>query len=280
MSRKHRKKEQKHNPQEPVTAKVEQEAIPHLATAQPKNEVKPISQEKSKSWMPAATLIATVVIAIIYYYQLLAMRHSNDINREALQSVQRAFVSCQNVNTDRKSHRLAKHSPHYWDISVSLENSGTTPAITAISYYQTAKLSAEPTEEIFRGPKEGMSSPVSIGPKSLQNLGARPTEELLLLGTDLNDDLSNAASITIPDNFFVWGWVVYRDVFSSTPPRLTEYCRTLKHASLMIDSAKPSHVSPATQVNFLWEACREHNCTDHECKDYDAVVETALSSNK
>jgi len=38
------------------------------------------------------TLIATIIIALIYYHQLNAMRDSNAINRESLESVQRAFV--------------------------------------------------------------------------------------------------------------------------------------------------------------------------------------------
>lgn len=205
-------KEHKHNSKEPVVAKAEQSAVAPIAAAQPDVGAKPTP------WIPAATLIATVVIAFIYYFQLLAMRHSNEINREALQAVQRAFVTCRNINNARKSHGFAKHPLHYWDISVTLENSGTTPALTAVSYYHTEELSVEPTDETFRGPKGDRSSPVNIGPKSFQNLGSRPTEELVLLGTDLNDDLSNADSINPAKNFFLWGWVVYRDVFSSTSP--------------------------------------------------------------
>jgi len=219
-----------------------------------------------------AIALATIAYFIVSFYQLRAMRQSNEINRQSLQSVQRAFITYRGVRNGRFRTNPTKDLPHYWTFHAAIENSGTTPAITVIAQYQVGVQSPNgPTEEAFRGKMVDNSAPITVGPKATQELGARHIDEALIFGHDLADNLSDMSTATIQPNIFSWGWVVYRDVFPNTRPHVTEFCQVLTGASFIL--------SPSPRITLDLGACREHNCTDNECKDYDKIMEIASGGN-
>jgi hypothetical protein len=62
-----------------------------------------------------------------------------------------------------------------------------------------------------------------------------------------------------------YGWVTYRDIFKDSPERLSEFCR-----SLTIFDAKTGRAA--------WGYCPWHNCTDEDCPDYkDRLKESQTS---
>ena len=215
-------------------------------------------------WLVAFFTLVIMGSSIVYTVyakkQWRVMRESNRINHEALTSVQRAFVTYQTAKMQRMKRNLAKNAPHYWEISAIIENSGTTPAISVITSFQAKSgLSVEPNEELFKGNGKDMSPPGTVGSKVLEDVGPISTPEAAIFGRDFADNFSNVTITNFDPRTFLWGWIVYKDVFHDTAPHLTEYCRQIGQVSVIRDL---SHPDP--QVTFNWHACRDHNCTEHD----------------
>jgi hypothetical protein len=85
--------------------------------------------------------------------------------------------------------------------------------------------------------------------------------------------------------FFVWGSVLYKDIFPKDPERLTEFCAEIYHITAGTPPQPPAPQGtrailtppPATVniedpqtpiVGFQWKVCLEHSCYDGDCKDY------------
>lgn len=224
----------------------------------------------SKWWHDPAHVIQSIgifigsCVAIIYGLQLNQMIESNRINREALESVQRAFVTYQGIKQQRFQDVIKKI--HYWAFDPTFENSGVTPAVNAINYVNADALPTEPNEEQFRGePKQWIVE--TIGPKAVQHAGALNVPESLVMGNDYPEtsvppDVS-ARTRRDGKGFFVWGWVVYGDVIPNTKLHLTEFCRQIE-----VLGAMPVE----NRVGFVAHNCKQHNCTDEYCEDYKEII--------
>jgi hypothetical protein len=64
--------------------------------------------------------------------------------------------------------------------------------------------------------------------------------------------------IKLKQGFFIWGWVVYTDVFPGTKLHITEFCQKLRGLTFFQDGT----------LTFEWDTCRHHNCVDDYCEDY------------
>src|ERR1035438_10495590 len=95
-----------------------------------------------------------------------------------------------------------------------------------------------------------------------------PWDESDLFGENLGDKLENFPAHLRPD-YYLYGWMVYRDVLPNTPAHLTEYCRRINSVDLL----------PGNPMNirFNFEDSRQHNCTDQYCPDYSEMVTLADS---
>ncbi len=214
--------------------------------------------------------VATVIYALItgsqlfvMSRQLTALTESNRINREALVSVQRAFITYQQVVPERS--REGPQGKHYWAVAPLIENVGTTPAVSVIHFWGLDYLPNEPDEKTFKGDHTKFQA-ITVGSKATQPLTPYTKYESFLFGNDLGDDLGNFTKWATPNKWqlFIWGWVGYRDVFSSTKPHITEFCGKL----MSID------INPVAKT-LKWQMmnCDTHNCTDEYCKDYDSIAE-------
>lgn len=198
----------------------------------------------------------TVAYAVVAYCQWTAMRDSNRINRQSLESVQRAFIYFTHFEAARLVNPPNSGPLHWWSFSPFIENSGTTPAIQAINHTFVQELSGEPDDATFRGDK--VNFPVaSLPPKSPQGLQSLKQPEEYIFGKDLGD-LGKIKAAIKPKQIFLWGWVGYRDVFPKTGPHLTEFCFKLIGFG----------VNAKNEPHWEWASCQEHNCTDQYCKDY------------
>jgi hypothetical protein len=65
-------------------------------------------------------------------------------------------------------------------------------------------------------------------------------------------------------HLFVWGWTTYRDIFTGTPKRLSEFCTEV----VSITWTKPDHTDAASDINTVNPPCPTHNCYDEDCVDY------------
>jgi hypothetical protein len=242
----------------------------HAGEKEDKSETKNsenIMNNASKWWHEPAHIIQTAavgvgtIVALIYIGQLCQMIKSNNINREALESVQRAFISFNHIQEERSLGRTAE-SPkeeHWWSITPVIENSGTTPAQEVIDFDAIDELTDEPKGDVFIGNAKDFSI-ASIGPKNVQGMGVLNREESFIFGRDLTD-LSSVRLAPRDKPIFVWGWIAYRDTFPKTKAHVTEFCAKLVNLTVMTDKS----------LRWVMGTCKTHNCTDEYCEDYETI---------
>ncbi len=110
-------------------------------TDEKKDETKELAREfrSVEKWqliINAGLGIVGIIALCIYHGQLKALLESNSINREALESVQRAFVVYHDVIENRHiiHDKTGEHA--VWSFTMPWENTGTTPAsITSQAFF-------------------------------------------------------------------------------------------------------------------------------------------------
>lgn len=216
-----------------------------------------------------AIAIATIVIAastIIYTIfaikQWRAMNESNQINRQSLESVQRAFITFHTITQERTVRRYPSGDKHYWYFMGSIDNSGNTPAIDMIRYFGSG--SEAPSEEQFVGDRNIEFRAFTLGPKAAAIIGPKEESEASVFGSDLGVDLRKTFT-SEPKNLFFWGWIAYRDVFPKTELHITEFCQRLSGAELTSDGK-------AFQLLYTTCPSANHDCTDQNCRDYEQIA--------
>jgi hypothetical protein len=216
-------------------------------------------------------LVIAFLVAVVYFLQLRAMLNSNDINRESLQSVQRAFIAYRGM----EKRRGKQGDVMLWEFSPTYENSGTTPALAAVSVFSYGEGGGILPEEEFREGRLGVGKlPVStVAPKATQPAERQLLQESYVFGSPLGDDLGNFPDVHPKSNLYFWGWMTYRDVFRGTKTHLTEFCRHMGPPQMV-------RVPPQNAIRFNYEVCAQHNCTDENCPDYAEVVAFSESRQK
>jgi len=239
--------------------------------AETEERTKPWKQDRDFKLQILAVLVGAAVTAI-YAGQLDQMIKSNKLTREALESVQRAFIAYHSIECSRgkSGDRI------YWSIHPVYENSGNTPALVAVNAYTIAEGKAEIPEEMFKVGKPGELPDklisTSIAPKALQHTRPYSLDESYIFGMDLGDRFENFIKSHPRDDLSIFGWMVYHDVMPKTKPHLTEFCMHFDSPSL-IDENPP-------KMKFNFANCTQHNCTDEYCPDYSEVVTFAESRLK
>jgi hypothetical protein len=204
-------------------------------------------------------LVATYV-ACIYSRQLNEMIESNRLNRESLESVQRAFI---NISVIKHLRLTEKDGSHAWSVSPLVENSGTTPATMVINRVHWSALPQEPDDLTFKGNEQNF--PVStIGPKGQMQLGPLFETEAFIFGADFGDLIPPIKPLNTKPRgkpVFIWIWIGYRDIFDH--PHVTESCAEI---------LETMYVSPdGKDIQWTPRNCYHHNCTDKNCEDYQAI---------
>lgn len=205
------------------------------------------------------------------------MTESNNINRESLESVQRAFVVSHDVTQGRHIITDQEGEHAIWSFTMPWENTGTTPASITSQAFFADKLSGEPTEEQFA--RKPLIQNAVMGPKAIRNVGNVTATDISLFGHELPHRDQDVIAMPIqtliqyggPLQVF-WGWVTYRDILPNTQLHVTEFCEYLSSIVIVRDN-------PQTPFGFGWLPCDHHNCADKQCEDYKAIVELADKPN-
>src|SRR5271170_185223 len=80
-----------------------------------------------KMVLEVGAVIVGLYVAWVYSGQLAQMIESNKINKEAFESVQRAFLVCYDISQDRfRIHPNPKETEGVWSFTMPCENTGTT----------------------------------------------------------------------------------------------------------------------------------------------------------
>jgi len=196
----------------------------------------------------AVIVLATTCYAIIALLQWQSMRQSNGLTREALESVQRAFV----VYTDLGAlgyRDLKNNNQMTFLVHPIWENSGNTPTRDLHIFVSEPKPTQPPYKNLdFSQPKDTVFTPMFIPPHGVVRGGERAISLSDLLGL-------RKGKKTI----YVWGWATYRDIFPNTALHVTRFCTVLTGAIFdPNDFTKP--------IAILNEFCPTYNCADEECK--------------
>jgi hypothetical protein len=216
----------------------------------------------------------TAIYTLFALLQWCAMLQSNQINREALESVQRAFIVCQSINQDRnRIHPPGKPKPiGIWTFFSPCENTGTTPANITAQSFSGKFLQTEPTEEDFQ--KTSLRIEAVVGPKAGRRVGNISKPDSFI---NAEVDWENPQHMTFQikegqPTLFFWGWVSYHDVLPNTNLHITEFCQ--RNIGVQVVKYPPDPV-----YGFGWEPCENHNCADEHCKDYEAIAKLASEAS-
>ncbi|MFZ3217691.1 MAG: hypothetical protein WA192_16655 [Candidatus Acidiferrales bacterium] len=207
-------------------------------------------------WLPIGINAALAVIGVfaicIYGDQLSQMRTANEISKESLVSVQRAFVGFSGAIIGMKiPDGIGKHIVTM-RLNTPWINSGNTPTKDAVSQVNWISLPG--------GLPDNFSYPdLANAPKSQFALGPKVAGNTTL---DVPIEYFEATSKKTT-RLFVYGWFTYRDIFSNTPLRLTEFCDEIIDVKANFPLSDPN-------ANVTWGValCGSHNCNDEQCEDY------------
>lgn len=197
-----------------------------------------------------------------------------DVSREALYSVQRAYVGFPPVPEIRIFS--LQNGPPLVTIQMPIENAGTTLARTVedrISCVTPFGMlpSGFTFPDIKGGKKLKCGTPSATVGETTIAAKATVFSQTILIDYDKlvefiqQHPVENANSLRETGRpgraVFLYGWVTYRDVFKGTPEHLTEFCLHLTALSLQ-----------GTSEQSQWTYCPIHNCSDDDCPDYNKHI--------
>jgi hypothetical protein len=204
---------------------------------------------QQKNWhfiLQICLLLVGGYVAWIYSGQLDQMIESNKINRDSLQTVQRAFVFASDIEPRPIENAVG--------FMVKWQNSGTTPTRDLhmhVSYLATPNI---PLPDDFSFPDlwtEGaphVNVLSVIGPKATMGSPAGPIQ------TPIIDAVYERRQ-----RLYFWGWAEYKDVFENTPTHITKFCY-----ELIITRKEPARPKGFTYTIRL-DTWPRHNCYDKDC---------------
>jgi hypothetical protein len=209
---------------------------------------------KSGMW----TAIFTGVLTVFTYY----LWDVAEKTGEMAVSTQRAFISAGgNLSFMARVVRPEdKGKVSQLQTLITWENSGSTPTKTGLTVVSFQPWDKEQLPDGFGFPDTGPKNPIVIPPKGTGATGIPVPIGYL---QDVRDR---------KNKLFVWGAIVYEDIFPNTPKRLTEFCFKLFDVS----SSNPDMSDTKTNIKWSSDACTQHNCYDENCPDYKERVTSIL----
>lgn len=224
---------------------------------------------KAVAFASVIVALATVIYAIVSSFQLAALRESNRINRDALETVQRAFLNCTAISAQRVVVRQDHTAHAVWKFTMPCENTGTTPANAVSEALFADKSGKEPAEDEFLGPP--FNDVFVLGPRQSGDIGLMTMTELDIFGREFPFSTKEILAWVVPSKTgtphppVLWGWVAYYDAFKNSKLHITEFCREMIGISVNQDNAQKP-------FNLIWHPCEHHNCADEYCDDYKDIA--------
>jgi hypothetical protein len=181
---------------------------------------------------------------------------SDQTNQISIQT-QRAFITFSNASPveksiDDKTKLLTDYVFH-----IAVINNGTTPTKRAVYQMNEGATDQRPDASVnFDTLPQSEKIPTVFGPKALIDV------RIIIPLSDLEAVQAGRKHV------FVWGWSVYRDIFSNTPIRLSEYCEEVTNPKW----TGTDHSAPKTDLNINYAPCPTYNCYDDNCEDYSTRI--------
>ncbi len=203
-------------------------------------------------WLTFIAIITYVVINGRMYGQMVT---GNNLTRESLESVQRAFVVYQDLGAigfkDIRNNKRVTFLIHpIW------MNVGKTPTRELRVFVSVPKSIQPPYRDLeFEAPPKNTAfTPMVIAPEGTIRGG-----DQRLSAQDLIDIQTGTKA------FYIWGWARYRDIFPKTKSHTTRFCTVINGVF-----GDPSDLSKP--IGLLTEFCPQYNCSDDECEEQDRAT--------
>ncbi|UFW43043.1 hypothetical protein [Bradyrhizobium sp. WSM471] len=166
----------------------------------------------------------------------------------------RAYVTVQDINM--VTHRLADRvgtlhdnivpgAVHTYRFSVILKNGGMTPAINARTNISHNTFNSEIPAD-FHFPDSTTFGNALIGPQLVWH-----TPSITIQAAELETPLVGALH-------YLWGWIEYDDIFSSTTRHRTEFCFKIECERLQPTNEFWVSFAPHSKFNAADEDCLRH----------------------
>lgn len=208
---------------------------------------------KAAAW----TALFTGVLTVFTYKLYQVANAANETSREG----QRAFVSFSGITPLANLTDPTRATRLGLEVQVKWSNSGTTPAQDALGAASAQLWASElPDGFDFKDLPGVKGQTLAIGPKG---------EGALSMQLPVNLLASQRAGTS---RLYVWGWAVYKDIFSDDPDRLNEFCTEVTHVAIPADKTMED---PNANVGWALAQCNRHNCYDEDCPDYSERVKEA-----
>ena len=204
------------------------------------------AQDKQLMWTKiAAVLIATYTLVMIW--QACLTRQSNKTNREAMTTVQRAFVYIDGY--DALPIKDNSKPPNVLGIQlvIRIKNSGTTQAKRTRYHHNRAPYPLPPGYTFPDLDQNG-------------NIVTDPIESNAFIAPQSTGELASVINFVRAEGqktVVSYGWIKYHDVFMGTPEHITMFCNE-------VTVYYPSDPTETPVFNKI--PCKQgRNCTDEEC---------------
>lgn len=197
------------------------------------------------------TFLAVGGYAVVAILQWRALLESNRINREALVSVQRAYVTPRFPQLGDHILINPKTKQRSLEFSIIWENSGTTPTRNMLTYVNvSAREDPLPEDFAFHDIGHDRQIPFVLGPRATASATPRNVSVDVLEGIRHNTM-----------HLYFWGWTKYRDIFQGTKEHTTRFCYELTQVKT---EAKP--IDRGSSLGVFYSFCNHNNCADEECE--------------
>jgi hypothetical protein len=205
-----------------------------------------------------------------------AARDAADTSRQSLVDVQRAFIIF-----PAKASMIFFPRDQVHSITMPIENSGATPAHMVIDRISCVTPIGQLPKHFSFPDQHGKwcATPwAATGASVIPAKGELESQHVFLEDKIVQEFARDMVSVPSTVNrfgnpsrpvreIFVYGWVVYRDIFRDTPEHVSEFCRELT-----------SFIYTPNGLTYDWGYCPTHNCTDDDCPDYKERLRIAHES--
>jgi hypothetical protein len=189
------------------------------------------------------------------------LQQSNQINHDALVSVQRAFLTFEGFGiTGTVASAADKSKVESWTFADECENSGVTPAIN-VRHWNNVITPGSPLPDSFDfkdvGPDQrAITNVVGVGPTLIGPRAKKVLFQVLEPASILQAVKERRTCL------YFYGWVTYNDIFKDTKTHITRYCQQVE-----IVSGNPIDSSVGSGFAFsVPEVCLHYACMDAQCK--------------
>jgi hypothetical protein len=198
---------------------------------------------------------ATAAYTGIALLQWAAMRKSNEINRQSLVSIQRAFAVATGIEVTKRANFKGEITG--LEFTIKLENAGVTPTRFMTTHHSFMFFPTPLTDtynfpDVWDESEPHLTVRATMGPKGVASMSPS------VVSADVIQDVMNRKKF-----LYFWGWIKYHDIFPDTPEHLTRYC-------IQVTGFEGEVLVQNSPMKVLSSNCFQthSNCYDEECTQY------------